>query len=336
MARFFNTTGPCDPAKHYMLPPEQRSPALLPFVEQELYYVVHAARQTGKTTAMRAFAQRLRALGYVAIWATLETSQGVEDPALAEPLWIGALEDAARALPEPLRPDPSAETRIGRRLQDFLQRWCQKVGDRRVVVLLDEADVVSGPALISLLRQLRGGFMDRDAGRFPVSIALIGMRDLRDCLAHAKDGTPLNPGSPFNIKSASLTLRNFTAEETAELCGQHTEDTGQAFTPEASARAFWWTQGQPYLVNALARTCVMELVPDRAQPVTAAHIDAAKERLVLSRTTHIDSLAERLKEPRVAPSSRRCWRATSPAPSRMTTTTSKRYHRLLLSTHRLR
>lgn len=48
----------------------------------------------------------------------------------------------------------------------------------------------------------------------------------------------LNTSSPFNIKVRSLTLRNFNAEEVAELYAQHTEDTGQVFTPEATALAF--------------------------------------------------------------------------------------------------
>ena len=107
------------------------------------------------------------------------------------------------------------------------------------------------------------------------SIGLIGMRDLRDYLSYAKDGSPLNPGSPFNIKSRSLTLRNFTAAEVAELYGQHTAATGQPFTAEASARAFWWTQGQPFLVNALARICVMELVTD---PDSSAHTSGCKKQ----------------------------------------------------------
>jgi len=54
--RFFNTTGPCQAEDHYMLPPEGRMPDLLPFVKQKLYFVVHAARQTGKSTAMIALA----------------------------------------------------------------------------------------------------------------------------------------------------------------------------------------------------------------------------------------------------------------------------------------
>jgi hypothetical protein len=86
----------------------------------------------------------------------------------------------------------------------------------------------------------------------------------------------------------------------AALYGQHTADTGQVFTPDAVERAFWWTRGQPFLVNMLARTCVMELVPDRPEAITAAHVDAAKEALILARTTHLDALGQRLKEPRVA------------------------------------
>ncbi|HNH50519.1 MAG TPA: PD-(D/E)XK nuclease domain-containing protein, partial [Myxococcota bacterium] len=154
-------------------------------------------------------------------------------------------------------------------------------------------------ALVNLLRQLRAGFTDRSTRKFPDSIALIGMRDLRDYLTRAKDGIPVNPGSPFNIKSASLTLRNFTEAEVASLYQQHTDATGQVFEAAAIERAFYWTSGQPFLVNALARIVVMELAP-HGETVTADHIQEAKLRLILARTTHIDSLSERLKEERIA------------------------------------
>ncbi|MEL6349722.1 MAG: ATP-binding protein [Myxococcota bacterium] len=181
----------------------------------------------------------------------------------------------------------------------MLTAWSEALQPTPLIVLLDEVDVMRGPVLINLLRQLRAGFTSRPR-RFPASIALIGMRDLRDYLTHAKDGVPVNPGSPFNIKSASLTLRNFTAQEVAALYQQHTDETGQIFTPEASTRAHWWTRGQPFLVNALARICTQQLLPAPTQPITAIDVDRAKEELILARTTHLDSLAERLKEDRVA------------------------------------
>ncbi len=302
MPRYFNTTGPSNPQMHYMLPPEARLPALLPFVEQHLYFVVHAARQTGKTTAMRAFAERLRGLGYAAVWATLEVSQDVTEVERAEPLWLETLEQAGRGQLG-LEGQPPAtrgflKHSVGNRLNLFLRAWSEKLLVP-LVLLLDEADVIRGPAMVSFLRQLRAGFVDRGMGKFPISVALIGMRDLRDYLTQARDGTPLNPGSPFNIKSESLTLRNFTEAEVGELYQQHTQDTQQVFTPEAIQRAFYWTRGQPFLVNALARKAVMELAP-LPQPVTVEHINEAKEQLILSRTTHLDALGQRLREPRVA------------------------------------
>jgi hypothetical protein len=153
---------------------------------------------------------------------------------------------------------------------------------------------------VSLLRQLRAGFMDRGAGRFPTSIGLIGMRDLRDYLTESKDGVPVNPGSPFNIKVGSFTLRNFDLDDTRHLLAQHTAETGQPFADDAIAEIQRLTNGQPFLVNWIADHCVTTLVPDRAHPVTRALVDTAREALVLSRTTHLDSLAQRLKEPRVA------------------------------------
>jgi hypothetical protein len=300
MSRFFNVAGPCDPSKHYMLGPEARNPDLLPLIEREQYFVLHAARQTGKTTAMRAFAARLRSLGYAAVWSTLEQSQGFEDVGAAEALWLRALErqGSLQGVPSP-DPGPSMGVAAGDRLLHFVGRWAASL-DRPLVLLLDEADVVQGEPLISLLRQLRHGHMDRAVGTFATSVVLIGMRDLRDYLTASKDGGPSNPGSPFNVKSDSITLRNFTAAEVVELVGQHTSDTGQVFTDEASTEIFRLTQGQPFLVNALARQCVDRLVTDRSVAVDVDHVQLAKEALILSRTTHLDSLAQRLLEPRVA------------------------------------
>ena len=303
MPRSFNTTGPCDAARHFMLAPLARMPDLQPLIDEQLYFVLHAPRQTGKTTAMRAFADTLRAQGVAACWLTIERAQGIEDVNAAEALWLQSLHHwSSRQLPEIHHapdPTPFLAAPVGGRLNAYLSAWAGSIASP-LVLLIDEADVISGPAMVSLLRQLRDGFMDRGVRRFPTSVALIGMRDLRDYLVQAKDGRVVNPGSPFNIKAASITLRNFNADEVTALLDQHTQDTGQHFTPEAAAEIARITDGQPFLVNALADLCVTTLVPDRATPVQAAHIDQARERLILARTTHLDSLGQRLREPRVA------------------------------------
>ncbi len=302
MPRFFNTTGPCNPADHYMLPPEGRIHAVAQLLERKAYFVLHAARQTGKSTAMRAYAAMLRERGTIAVYASLESARWMEEVANAEPLWVRAVENAAWAvLPLDVLPSALAASvePTGGRLAGLLAEWASRVAPRPVIVFLDEADTIIGPAMVNLLSQLRSGFTDRPA-RFPSSIALIGMRDLRDYITPSKDGVPANPGSPFNIKAASLTLADFTREQVEDLYVQHSAETQQVWTKEAIDRAFDLSQGQPFLCNALADRCVTDLVPDRSIPITAEHVERAREQLIEARTTHLDNLSERLKDPRVA------------------------------------
>jgi type II secretory pathway predicted ATPase ExeA len=300
--RFFNTAGPCDPRMHYMLPPERRLPEAMGLIDRQLYFVVHAPRQSGKTTLLRTLAQRLTSEGrYAALLTTCETGQAAGGDvekgiaAVLDSLRLAALSD----LPEELRP-PKANSEVPdvTRLRDLLSRWSQQ-SPRPIVLFLDEIDALMDNALISVLRQIRAGYPLRP-NEFPQSVALIGLRDVRDYRARLRsESESLGTSSPFNIKVESLTLPNFSAEDVAELYEQHTVETGQVFTAEAKAMAYRLTRGQPWLVNALARQAVEKLVPDPAQPVEVSHVERAKEILIERRDTHLDSLIDRLREPRV-------------------------------------
>jgi hypothetical protein len=301
MPRWFNTTGPCRPELHYMLPPTARLPNLKQVIEQQNYFVIHAPRQTGKTTAMLAFAKELTATGrFVALMVSAEVgSPFSHDVGKAESAILSSWQLATKArLPTELQPTnwpPIAE--VGSRIQTALQAWAI-AAPKPLVILIDEIDSLQDEALLSVLRQLRSGFPDRPDA-FPQSIGLIGLRDVRDYKIAAGGGPNLNTSSPFNIKVASLIIRDFHRDEVAELYGQHTIETGQVFTAAAIDYAFELTQGQPWLVNALAKEVVEELVPDRQTAITVEHLRIAKEILIRRKDTHLDSLAERLNEDRV-------------------------------------
>jgi hypothetical protein len=298
-AKRFNTAGPCDPRWHYLLPPLPRVPAAWRLAEGGDYFVLHAPRQSGKTTFLRAFARALTESGrYVGLYASCEAAEALGDDTVAsQELLVARLEERlVEQLPEALRPPPFEVGSTQARLRDFLAHWAAH-SPRPVVLLLDEIDAVRGQSLIAVLRQLREAFPERPRGA-PWSVVLCGLRDVREYkAASGGDGDRLGTSSPFNIKVASLTLSAFTPNEVEALLAQHTAETGQAFTPEAIARVAALSGGQPWLVNALAREVVEEL--GVTETIVEAHVDTAKERLIQARATHLDSLAARLAEPRV-------------------------------------
>lgn len=302
MAKYFNTAGPCSPERHYMLPPELRLPAVRQLAEQGFYFVVHAPRQSGKTTLVRALAQSLTASGrFAALATTCENGQpGRDDVERGLSSVIETLQQDARLdLPAELQP-PAADDNLEptTRLRELLIRWAQK-SPLPVVLFLDEIDTLLDDTLFSVLRQLRSGYPRRPT-QFPHAVALVGLRDVRDYrLREGEDRAQLGTSSPFNIKVESLTLPNFSAAEVAALYRQHTSEKGQEWSPDALARAYELTGGQPWLVNALAREVVDKVAPDPSRKIAVDAIEKAKEALILRRDTHLDSLVDRLRDPRV-------------------------------------
>jgi hypothetical protein len=199
---------------------------------------------------------------------------------------------------ELLPPDPWPQATPGSRFCAALSEWCRRC-PRRVVLFMDEVDALQGNSLVSILSQLRDGHNARPEGHpFPVSVVLCGLRDLRDYkVASGGDPGRSNPASPFNIIAESLRLGDFNTDQIAELYDQHTQATGQEFTKDAVDRVFELTQGQPWLVNALAYEITLKMAV--TGDIAAGQVDTAKERLIRARATHLDALVARLHEPRV-------------------------------------
>lgn len=299
MPRQFNIAGPCQADIHYMLPPERRLPGVRGLIDGRDYFVLHAPRQVGKTTAMLRLGQDLTAEGrFAAVMLSCETGATYDDLDRAVPAMLGAWRARATAfLPSELRPPPWPKADPSTALRDAIEAWCLAC-PRPLVLFLDEVDSLAPEVLGALLRQLRDGHPNRPRG-FPWALALVGMRDLKDYVVTSGGSGRPGAGSPFNVSAGSLVMRSFTRAEIAELYSQHTSETGQAFESLAVDRVWELTFGQPWLVNALAREATSVVVPDRTRSVTAPDVDTAKETLVRTRPTHLQSLGSRVREPRV-------------------------------------
>ncbi|GHT44159.1 hypothetical protein FACS189454_00840 [Planctomycetales bacterium] len=299
--RFFNTTGPCNPDDHYMLPPAERlqGAQLHRYVKDNLYWMLHAPRQTGKTTFLQSWMKELNeGEQCVVCYVSVEDCQGVLERAETMRTIHRAICYYAEFAELPV-PNCNAEDTEGL-LRGTLAHWSQLVAPKPLVVLFDETDVLEGDTMISFLRQLRGGFATRGVGKFPISIALVGLRDLKDYLVTAKDGKPVNPGSPFNIKQDSASLGNFSQGDVATLFAQHTEETGQQITQEALDYVWEQSGGQPWIVNSLFMRATMRILDaDNYETVTVDHLRQAREQMILARETHLLSLTYRIQDSQV-------------------------------------
>ncbi len=309
--RFFNTAGPVNPADHYHIPPLERIQLdeVLLLIQQKKYFVLHAPRQTGKTTCLLALQDYLnQSAQYRALYVNVEGAQAAREKVTeAMRAILRELSIQARSVfqekDSPLATEWETALEQGgpfSALSDLLTRWAEH-SPLPCILMIDEIDALIGDTLVAVLRQLRGGYARRPR-QFPQSIILCGVRDVRDYRIHAaSEKAIITGGSAFNIKAESLRLGNFTEADIAALYQQHTDATGQRFEPDVLPLVWDLTRGQPWLVNALAYEVTFKLPAgrDRARPITVERIYEAKENLILRRETHLDQLADKLQEERV-------------------------------------
>src|SRR6056297_3281079 len=308
MEKFFNTAGPIIREDNYCIDPLNRinKDEIMTLVDKWRYFILHAPRQTGKTSSLLALQDYINKEGqYKCLYVNVEPAQAARSK----------VEEGIKAIIVELGSCASLylkEDYFFEHLNTFiayggytafktaLSRWCQQ-SEKPVILLIDEIDSLVGDTLISVLRQLRAGYAERPKA-FPQSIILCGVRDVRDYRIFSdKDQQIITGGSAFNIKAKSLTVGDFTQEEIKTLYEQHTKETGQEFEEGLYELAWEYTRGQPWLVNALANEVCFENKAgrDRTTAITAQMFEAAKNELIIRRDTHIDQLADKLKEDRV-------------------------------------
>ena len=243
--RKFNTEGPIVAEDHYHVPPLKRLDldGILELIRDKRHFVVHAPRQAGMTSALRALRDLLNsgaAGDFLCVYVNVEAAHAMREnvePAMR--VTLGALASRARSVGDDYLYDVFREilARFGSgALAEALTRWCE-AAPQPVVLLVDEIDTLIGDTLIAVLRQLRAGYDLRPSG-FPHSVMLCGVRDVRDCRIHSSSENALMlGGSAFNVKAESLRLGDFTEGE-VQLCSASTpQRPGNRSRRKRSARS---------------------------------------------------------------------------------------------------
>ncbi|MBR6981073.1 MAG: ATP-binding protein [Prevotella sp.] len=307
MERFFNTAGPNRADKEYTIDPLKRFDLddILSLIDRSKYFVLHAPRQTGKTSCLLALRDYLNAKDdYIAVYANVEGGQAARNNVLSAISTVcGTIAEKCSLIlgtnqPKEIRKE--VENLDANEMLTTYLRSLSRALPKPLVLFIDEIDSLVGDSLVSVLRQLRAGYDDRP-GAFPQSIILCGVRDVRDYRIVLSNQDIVTGGSAFNIKAESLRLGNFSKEEIHELYMQHTGETGQVFDEACFPMIWEATEGQPWLVNALGNevTWKMKENRDRSVRIIPEMIYRAQEQIIYRRDTHIDILIDKLREERV-------------------------------------
>ncbi|MCL2767218.1 MAG: ATP-binding protein [Synergistaceae bacterium] len=306
--KFFNTAGPAQTDIHYTLDPLRRInyKEISQLIKQRSYFVLHAPRQTGKTTSLLAMVKEINEEGtYHCAYINVETAQVARnDVEAGMKAILFAFASAAEEFLGITKPRELILPLIDQAggygaFKGMLEEFCKGL-DKHLVLFIDEIDALIGDTLVSVLRQLRDCYAKRPQ-LAPISVILCGVRDIRDYRIHRSDGEIITGGSCFNVKAESLRLGNFSQDDIRELYLQHTEATGQVFEENIFPKVWELTHGQPWLVNALAYQATFKIPGgrDRSNPIILNMIEEAANQLIISRATHLDQLTDKLRELRV-------------------------------------
>jgi hypothetical protein len=310
----FNTTGPCIPSEHYMLPVLPHQPKVEELIEDKYYFTLKAPSQSGKTTFLNFLTDKINSEGsYYALNCSLKSLRFDFDEDLAmtklfslinQALYLSTVTQIKEKSDSYNFFPTKNDTDI--KISMLLSKLSEEL-DKDLIVFFDDADCLSGDGLISFSGQIRDAYLTRHkpGHKFPRSIVFAGekMSEISDYFVQIRLKSDLTcsdsigMASPSSLIKDDLTLANFTSDEIVRLFCQHTEASGQIFEPEVTERVWLWSEGQPWLVNALAFEAVnIILKKDYSKTITKEIIEQAADTLIQRRDTHVYSLSSQLKE----------------------------------------
>lgn len=311
--RSFNTTGICDPDKHYMVDLNERLAQVRILVDEGKYFTINRARQFGKTTTLHALARYLNHDYFIvsmdfqmqmsnakfknensfsltfakAFLSSFRANETGKDP---------VCEAAIREFGESFAAASESYELV--ELFQALSRFCSEL-PKEVVLMIDEVDsATNNQVFLDFLAQLRGYYMNRSRFATFKSVILAGVCDIKNLKRKLRPDEEHKDNSPWNIAADFDIDMSFSPEQIREMLESYEADhkTGMRLTVMAQ-EIYDYTDGYPYLVSRLC-----QLLDGQARGVsrksTWRHedlLDAVRD-LVKESNSLFDDMAKKIRD----------------------------------------
>ena len=257
----FNTTGLCNPKKHYMVDISNKLDDIKKLVKKEKYFVINRPRQYGKTTTLLALENNLKD-DYLVISISFE---GTDINSFSTPknfcnLFIELVSESLDYIDEKLgglflsfSKDINSLTNLSRAISKFIKEI-----NKEVILIIDEVDKSSDNQIfLDFLGMLRNKYLDREKGRGVTfkSVILAGVYDIKNLKLKLRPDEERKYNSPWNIAVPFNVDMSLSEEGIEGMLKEYKNDKNLNFdTSKIAEFIYFYTSGYPFLASDKTKT----------------------------------------------------------------------------------
>jgi hypothetical protein len=273
MAKKFNDTGNCIPAKHYMVDTSNKLIEITKMIEEGLYFTLNRPRQFGKTTTLFFLRNILRKNpDYLVFDISFE---GIGDAIFEQestfcPGFLRLLANSIKNSSDEISKFLLEKYKSIISLEDlslFITLFVQKT-NKKIVVQIDEVDKSSNNQLfVHFLGMLRNKYLDSSKGDDYTfhSVVLAGVHDVKTLKLKISSDSTGKLNSPWNIAADFTVDMSFNPDEIATMLVDYSQDKQiEMDIPAISEQIYYYTSGYPYLVSKICKV-VDEIILPKSQ-----------------------------------------------------------------------
>ena len=256
----FNTTGLCNPKKHYMVNISEKLEKIKALIENEEYFVINRPRQYGKTTTLTALENSLKEK-YLVISISFE---GIGDIAFSNEEkfvieFINLIEDILNCIDENLS-ETFKKLSLGvctlSNLSRLISKFIKKL-DKEVILIIDEVDKSSNNQIfLNFLAMLRNKYLDREKGKAITfkSVILAGVYDIKNLKLKLRPEEERKYNFSWNIVASFKVDMSLHKDGIKNMLDEYKKDKNLTFdTLKSSEFIYFYTNGYPFLVSRLCQ-----------------------------------------------------------------------------------
>ena len=294
----FNTTGLCNPNKHYMVDISNKLENIKKLVEKEKYFIINRLRQYGKTTTLVALENSLKD-EYLVISISFE---GTDINSFSTPqnfcnLFVELVSENLDYVDEKLSAlfvsfskDINSLTNLSRTISRFIKEI-----DKEVILIIDEVDKSSDNQMfLDFLGMLRNKYLERERGRGVTfkSVILAGVYDIKNLKLKLRPDEERKYNSPWNIAVPFNVDMSLSEKGIEGMLEEYKNDRKiELDTKKASKFIYFYTSGYPFLVS---RTCQI-IDEDLGASWNEETMIRAVKMLLLENNTLFDDLVKNME-----------------------------------------